>query len=207
MSKNLDKFQRTIHAALDAVFQRALEQEREEGQIAFNMRSAKFVIFSDQHKGTRDAADDFLLCERAYNAALGYYDRLGYTLIILGDAEELWEDWPESVVKAYRHTLALEARFHRDGRYLRFWGNHDDAWDHPDLVEQWLIPALGDLPLKVRETLVLHIREGEEDLGRILLFHGHQGTFRSDRIRPISKFVSRYFWRDRKSTRLNSSHI
>src|SRR5512132_3855666 len=103
MSKNLAKFQKTIHAALDAVFRRALEQEREEGLTVFDLRSAKFVIFSDQHKGKRDAADDFLVCERAYNAALAYYDRLGYTLIVLGDAEELWEDWPESVVKAYQH--------------------------------------------------------------------------------------------------------
>jgi len=195
MPKNLAKFQRDIHAALDAVFQRALEQEREEGPTVFDIRSAKFVIFSDQHKGKRDNADDFLICERAYNAAVAYYDCLGFTLIVLGDVEELWEEWPESVVKAYQHTLALEQKFHQDGRYLRFWGNHDDAWSHPDLVEQWLIPALGGIPLKVRETLILHIQDGKEELGRILLFHGHQGTFRSDRIRPISKFLSRYFWR------------
>lgn len=195
MSKNLAKFQRAIHVALDAVFQRALEQEREEGPTVFDIRSAKFVIFSDQHKGKRDDADDFLICERAFNAALGYYDRLGYTLILLGDVEELWEEWPESVLKAYQHTLALEQKFHQDGRYLRFWGNHDDAWSHPDLVEQWLIPALGGIPLKVREMLILHIQDGKEELGRILLFHGHQGTFNSERIASVSKFAARYIWR------------
>jgi predicted phosphodiesterase len=195
MSKNLDKFRRVIHAALDAVFQRALEQEREDGPTVFDIRSAKFVIFSDQHKGNRDSADDFLICERAYNAALAYYDRLQYTLIELGDVEELWEEWPETVLKAYSHTLELESKFHRDGRYLRFWGNHDDAWSHRDLVEKLLIPALGGIPLKVRETLILQIRDGEEELGRIFLLHGHQGTFNSDRIAPLSKFVSRYFWR------------
>ena len=195
MSRNLAKFQRIIHAALDAVFQRALEQEREEGQTVFDIRSAKLIMFSDHHKGKRDNADDFLICERAYNAALGYYDRLGYTLIVLGDVEELWEEWPESVVKTYEHTLALEQKFHQRGRYFRLWGNHDDAWSHPDLVEQWLIPALGGIPLKVRETLILHIRDGEEELGRLLLIHGHQGTFSSERIAPVSKFAARYFWR------------
>jgi UDP-2,3-diacylglucosamine pyrophosphatase LpxH len=192
MSKHLAK---TIRAALDAAFQRALEQERAEGPTVLDIRSAKAIIFSDQHKGIRDAADDFRMCERAYNAALAYYDRLQYTLFVLGDVEELWEEWPESVVKAYPHTLELEGKFHRDGRYLRFWGNHDDAWSHTDLVEQWLIPALGGLPLKVRETFILHVRDGEEELGTIFLLHGHQGTFGSDLIAPLSKLAARYLWR------------
>ena len=195
MSKNVEKMRKVISAALDAVLRRALEQEQADRPIAFDTGSAKFVIFSDHHKGKRDGADDFRFCERAYNAALAYYDRLQYTLILLGDVEELWEEWPETVVKAYQHTLELERKFHQDGRYLRLWGNHDDAWSHPDLVEQWLTPALGGRPLKVHETLILHIRDGEAELGRILLVHGHQGTFNSERIAPLSKFIARYFWR------------
>jgi UDP-2,3-diacylglucosamine pyrophosphatase LpxH len=195
MAKNFAKIQKTVHTALDAVLRRAIEQEQAEGPAVLDVRSAKFIIFSDHHKGSRDGADDFLICERAYNAALAYYDRLQYTLIVMGDVEELWEEWPETVVKAYRHTLELEGKFHRDGRYLRFWGNHDDAWGHPDLVEKWLIPALGGRPLNVRETLLLQVRDGEEELGRLLLVHGHQGTFDSERIAPLSKFAVRYFWR------------
>lgn len=195
MWKNIARTQKAIFAALDAVYRRALEQERAEHPTVFDIGSAKFVIFSDHHKGKRDGADDFRLCERAYNAALAYYDRLQYTLILLGDVEELWEEWPETVVKAYQHTLELERKFHQDGRYLRLWGNHDDAWSHPDLVKQWLIPALGGIPLKVRETLILHIRDGEEELGRILLVHGHQGTLNSERVASLFKFIARYFWR------------
>jgi predicted phosphodiesterase len=195
MSKNTARIRRVIYTALDAAFQRALDQEQAEGPAVLDVRTAKLVIFSDHHKGKRDGADDFRLCERAYNAALAYYDRLGYTLVVMGDVEELWEEWPETVLKAYQHTLDLEARFHRDGRYLRFWGNHDDAWSHPDLVEGQLVPALGGLPLKVRETLILHVRDGEEEMGRLFLVHGHQGTFDSERIAPLSKFLVRYFWR------------
>ena len=195
MPKNFAKIRKTVYAALDAVFRRALEQEQTEGPAVLDIHSAKFIIFSDHHKGKRDGADDFMICERAYNAALAYYDRLRYTLIVMGDVEELWEEWPETVLQTYQHTLELEGKFHQDGRYLRFWGNHDDAWSHPDLVEQWLTPALGGKSLHVRETLLLHVRDGEEELGRLLLVHGHQGTFDSERIAPLSKFAVRYFWR------------
>lgn len=195
MPKDTTKFRRLICAALDAAFDRALKQEQADGESLLDIRSARLVIFSDHHKGSRDGADDFRVCERAYNAALAYYDRLAYTLAVMGDVEELWEEWPETVLKAYPHTLELEGKFHRDGRYLRFWGNHDDNWSHSDLVDQWLSPALGGSPLKVRESLILHVRDGEEELGRFFLVHGHQGTFDSERIAPLSKFALRYFWR------------
>ena len=195
MPKDISKTLQTISAALDAAFQRALKQENEEGKMVLDLQKTKLVIFSDHHKGSRDGADDFRICEPGYNAALAYYYRLNYTLFVLGDVEELWEDWPQEVLKAYPHTLELESRFHESGRYVRFYGNHDDAWSHPALVEKWLIPALGGQPLKIRESLILHVQDGEEELGRLYLIHGHQGTFDSDRIAPLSKFLARYLWR------------
>src|SRR5215210_8797674 len=153
MPKDLTKARRLIYAALDEAFKRARKQEQAEREMILDIQGGRFVIFSDHHKGNRDGADDFRFCEPAYNAALTYYYRLGYTLIVMGDAEELWEEWPETVLKAYPHTLELEGNFHQDGRYLRFWGNHDDAWSHSDLVEKWLTPALGGSPLKMYETL------------------------------------------------------
>ncbi len=184
-----------VAAALDVAFRSALDQEQAEGEMVLDLPRARFVIFSDHHKGNRDGADDFRVCERAYNAALAYYYRLGHTLIVLGDVEELWEERPRTVLKAYPHTLSLEGKFHQQGRYLRFWGNHDDDWSHPDLVQNLLHPALGGGPLKVREALILHVRDGERELGRIFLVHGHQGTLESDRIAPISKLFVRYVWR------------
>ena len=35
----------------------------------------RFIIFSDQHKGARNGADDFMACEGTYAAALDYYNR------------------------------------------------------------------------------------------------------------------------------------
>lgn len=201
MPKDIQKLNKVIEKisqALDKAFDRAMKQQE---AICIDIHRAKLVIFSDHHRGSRDGADDFKVCEQAYNAALVYYDRLGYTLLVMGDVEELWEDWPEATVKAYAHTLELEGNFHRDGRYIRFWGNHDDAWRHPDLVEQWLVPALHvkkdepPLPLKVHEALILYAGKSGKEVGTLFLVHGHQGTFDSERIAPISKFLLRYFWR------------
>jgi hypothetical protein len=195
VSQNGSKTHTTVAAALDAAFRRALEREKTEGKMVFDLYGPKIVIFSDHHKGSRDGADDFRVCERAYNAALAYYYHLGYTLVLLGDVEELWEQGAKPVLRAYAHTLELEAKFHQDGRYLRFWGNHDDAWCHADLVERLLAPVMGGSLLKVRESLILHFRDGEEELGKFFLIHGHQGTFDADRIAWISRLFVRYIWR------------
>jgi hypothetical protein len=192
MTKDIARTIRRISAALDAAYQRALEQEKAEGARVLDIRKARLVILSGQHKGNRDGADDFLVCEGAYNAALAYYYQLQYTLVMLGDVEELWEEWPETPLKAYRHTLELEGKFHQEGRYIRFYGNHDDAWSHADLVEKLLIPALGGRPLKVHEGLILHVHDGDQELGQLFLIHGHQGTLDASPFAPISKYLLRY---------------
>lgn len=193
--KDETKIQTVVASALDVTLKRAEEQEKLDNPIMLDINSAKLIIFSDQHKGNRNGADDFRICERAYNAALAYYNQLEYTLIVLGDVEELWEEWPKTVMKAYSHTMELEGKFHQAGRYLRIAGNHDDAWRHPDLVEKFLVPALGGGPLKVHESLILHVRDGENELGRLLLLHGHQGTLGSDFFAAIAKWIVRIIWR------------
>jgi len=180
---------------LDEAFQSAQDFEQTEGKYVLDISNARLVLFSDHHKGNRDGADDFRGCERAYNAALAYYYRHGHTLVLLGDIEELWEERPLTVFRAYNHTLGLERKFFQDGRYIRVWGNHDDEWSYPDRVDQLLTPVLGGGTLKVRESLILHVRDGSEEIGRILLVHGHQGTLESDKYSYISRFIVRYIWR------------
>jgi UDP-2,3-diacylglucosamine pyrophosphatase LpxH len=171
---------------------RALDSEQTE-EVRIDVDDARLIIFSDHHKGTRDGADDFFRCERAYNAALGYYLESGYDLYLLGDVEELWENDPEPVLAAYDETLALEAAFHREGRYVRFWGNHDDQWRYGDQVEKHLGSSFPGL--NVREALRLHVLRGSEELGLLYLAHGHQGTSESERFAWISRMFVRYVWR------------
>jgi predicted phosphodiesterase len=186
------KYHRRVGAALDL----ALAAAREGNALRFDVARDRCIIFSDQHRGARNGADDFRWSERAYNAALAKYHTLGHTLIVLGDGEELWQERAGVVVDAYRHTLELEARFHRDGRYLRVWGNHDDAWSSPLLVRHYLEPVYGPPGLEVREHLLLRMMDGEEDLGTLFLLHGHQGTGTSDRWSRLARIPVRYVWRN-----------
>ncbi|HSJ17615.1 MAG TPA: hypothetical protein VK920_05945 [Solirubrobacterales bacterium] len=147
------------------------------------------IVFSDHHKGARDGADDFWRCERAYHAALGYYFEAGHELYVLGDVEELWECGPQEVIDAYPETLALEAEFHKQGRYRRFWGNHDDQWAREGEVAKHLHSIYPGLT--VGEALKVRVTSGGHPVGLVFLAHGHQGTKDSERYAWISRLVVR----------------
>lgn len=156
----------------------------------------RVILFSDLHKGQRDGADDFQQCERAYLAALDHYWSQGYELLLLGDVEELWECWPEPVIRAYRPVLQSEQRFAEASapeRFARLVGNHDDMWYDERQVEQHLGPYLGGH--KIVEGLRLQVHEQGLPLGELFLVHGHQGTADSDFFGWFSKQVVRYVWR------------
>ena len=187
-AEKLDSYQRDIGKGLSKAFDNEGTEEHE-----LDLDTAKLVVFSDHHKGARDGADDFQRCERAYMAALGYYLEEGHRLYVLGDVEELWENSTEEPLVAYGKALELEAEFHRQGRYERFWGNHDDYWEHTAHVEKRLWRYYPQL--KVREALKLRITSGGERLGLLFLIHGHQGTAESQRFAWFSKLVVRYIWR------------
>lgn len=184
-----------IHRALDGALDRSTKEEAKHGEVVLDINRDKFIILSDQHRGTRTRADDFRYCEQAYNAALAYYNYLGYTLVVLGDVEELWEDRPQKVIAAYPHTYELESLFHRDRRYIRIWGNHDDDWQFADMVQRLLAPIYGSPHLHVYEGRLIKVMDGEERLGTIFLTHGHQGTRNSDRFAFLARFFVRFLYR------------
>jgi hypothetical protein len=184
-----DRDHRRIHTALDDAYADAQRGRRELEP------GGRYVIFSDQHRGARNGADDFESAEEAYTAALRWYFEHGYTLIVLGDAEELWQEPPAAVVRAYRECLALEAEFHRAGRYLRVWGNHDDDWAAPRAVRKHLQPVYGGAPLDTFESLAFAVRDGGRELGTLLLLHGHQGSFKSDRWSGVARWLVRHLYR------------
>jgi UDP-2,3-diacylglucosamine pyrophosphatase LpxH len=183
--------ERRVRRGLERSYAQAIERKHE---LHTGIDQARFIIFSDLHRGVRDGADDFLRCETAYSAALGYYLESGYTLIVLGDAEELWECRPAPVVAAYRATLQLEAEFHKQNRYYRMYGNHDDFWEQESGVLRLLGPIFGTM-LPVRENLRILIDGGPTAACEFFLVHGHQGDFLSDQARTVSKFLVRYLWR------------
>lgn len=160
------------------------------------LADARMVLLSDLHKGQRDRADDFLSCEQTYLAAVESYWTQQFELLLLGDVEELWECWPEPVIREYQGVLLSEQRFADVAparRYTRFVGNHDDIWYFPDQVQKHLGPYLGGNP--VIEGLRLTVHEQGEPLGELFLVHGHQGTPDSDRFAGLSAVFVRYIWR------------
>ncbi|MDF1500801.1 MAG: hypothetical protein P1P76_10055 [Anaerolineales bacterium] len=162
-------------------------------QLEAHPGSLKMIIFSDHHKGRRDQADDFAACEQTYLEALAYYQEQGFTLAILGDAEEFWENRPQETLPRYRSVMEIERTFNEDGRYLRFFGNHDDEWCYPDSVRSNLEPLLGEL--HVYEGLRLQFPQLRELHAEIFLVHGHQGTLESDRLSWITRAIVRHIWR------------
>ena len=102
-----------VQKSINRALSKTLRQARRDGKIPLDA-GRRCVIFSDHHKGARNQADDFQPCERTYLAALDYYLANDYTLVILGDSEEAWEEGITRVMDAYRNVFESEARFHPD---------------------------------------------------------------------------------------------
>ena len=193
-AQSLLVYQDKISKALATLYDEVKSREAQWPPAQYDVNRDRWVIFSDMHRGGRDQADDFRHSEQAYNAALAYYHRMGYTLVVLGDSEELWKERPGTVIDHYGYSLHLEKKFYDDGRYLRFWGNHDDEWREQSAVDAHLGRVFGP-GLPVHEGLRVKVMDGENELGYIFLAHGHQGTLESDRWGWFSRILVRYLYR------------
>ncbi len=191
---NQIQFDQQIATGLDDAFKNKNQIKHLQSIELTNPDAPRYIIFSDQHRGARNGADDFQKSERAYNAALAYYNALGYHLVALGDVEELWEERESSVISAYAHSLSLERAFHENGRYHRAFGNHDEIWARPEIVRQRLQPVFGHNLLHVYEGFKLSVKQDGRHLGQFFLVHGHQGTIDSDKWAWLSKPLVRYLW-------------
>jgi len=192
-----------------AALQEAYDKAKREPEI-LDVHKGRYVFFSDHHRGAKNRADDFRSCEAIYCAALAYYFALDYSLCVMGDAEELWEEFPSRVLQNNDASFASEKLFHEKGRYRRLRGNHDDLWAEDENGKlsaetmTMLSPHYGDTPFRLRESIILYVKDGNKKLGEILLIHGHQGTQNAvDKNRQsgskiklwFSKFTLRYLWR------------
>ena len=159
---------------------RAIKKEKTRKGIVrpFNYLTDRFIILSDQHKGARNAVDDFISAERNYLAALNYYYDQGFHFINLGDCEELWKNLPDVVMKKNQSCLLAEKKFQDVDRYDRIFGNHDLEWKFALQRNLYLRPIFGK-KLKVLEGLLLTTICKDEPFS-IFLAHGHQGDRRND---------------------------
>jgi len=172
---------------------RVLKAVREKGPLPLG-ESHRYVIFSDHHKGGGTKADDFAACKQTYLTALNHYYDQNYQLIILGDAEELWEEPIERVVETHGDVLENEKRFHEQNRYLRIFGNHDSNWASESQVAKHLHPFFPGLTVS-EGLLFTYAGPDSESSGELFLAHGHQGTLDSEYFPEISQFFVRTVWR------------
>ncbi len=176
-----------IHKAIDKA---AFKAE----SVSFDISNDKWILFSDHHRGRKDGADDFLICEPAYKIAIEHYFENGFTMAMLGDVEEFWENPIYSVLLKYKDLMLLEKKFFDKNRLYRIWGNHDDQWQFGRFLTKHLDFLFPNI--EVHEALQIQFKKDQNLIGSSLLIHGHQGNLESDRFAWLSKFFVRYGWRN-----------
>ena len=159
--------------------------------IPLEINKGKFILFSDQHKGAKNGADDFRLCEGNYLSALQHYDQEGFHLICLGDSEELWENTLLQVKKHNTLSFAAERKFAIRNAFTKIFGNHDLDWEINPTAEKDL-RELYHMPVAVLEGVILQCAVKEKSLS-IFCTHGHQGDLQSDG-NLFSKFFVSKIW-------------
>lgn len=173
----------------------SVSEKKEEGNnrlkvLNADAASAKFIVFSDQHKGDRSYGDDFGASEMNYLAALKHYRENGFTLIALGDAEELWKYRAEKVLPVNDAVLKAEAAFQPEN-LIKTFGNHDVIWKNKLDVIFWLNKYF-TMPLQVYEGVLINLAVAGRSI-RLFLTHGHQGDSMSDGNR-VSTWIVAHIW-------------
>ena len=159
--------------------------------IPLDINSGKFILFSDQHKGAKNGADDFKNSESNYVSALHHYNQEGFHLICLGDCEELWENTLLQVKKHNTLSFEAESKFAIRNAFTKIFGNHDLDWEINPLAEKDL-KELYHAPVAVLEAVILQCTVKQKSL-RIFCTHGHQGDLQSDG-NLFSKFFVSKIW-------------
>ncbi len=97
--------------------------------------SSRYILFSDCHRGCGTNNDNFLKNQNLYFAALQHYYTHGYTYIELGDGDELWENRSFDTIKSiHNNTFWLLSQFHKEGRLVLLYGNHDIVKRNPRFI-------------------------------------------------------------------------
>ena len=181
-----------VFKALSALKQEIEGADMKKGfVIPFDATTNRFIVFSDQHKGRRNGADDFAAAETNYLDALEFYNKLDYHLIALGDCEELWENTLLQIIKPNQKVFAAERLFVQRNGFTKIFGNHDLDWDVDPLSPVYLKQIYGG-DLRVLKAIMLQTKVGERLL-KIFCTHGHQGDMQSDG-NWFSKFFVAKIW-------------
>lgn len=179
-----------VHEALSKLYQHIKTKPGKKGLVInINAAHQKIIIFSDLHKGNKKRSDDFAPAEHNYLAALDYYNREGYMLIVLGDSEELWKFNLFTVQKHNHSSFDAEKKFLARKALIKVFGNHDIFWNNDPFAGAQLSATYGK-GVKIYEGIILtHTEKGKAI--DIFLTHGHQGDGQSDGNKFSAWFVAK----------------
>lgn len=167
--------------------------------------NSKIVLISDVHRGDGGYADSLRQNRNIYKAALGFYYQNGYTLIELGDGDELWKN-KDCLDIAYNYKdifMILNKFFDKDRLYLVY-GNHDIVKSNPEFIkkQEKLFEEAGNgfgremiylySNINFYEGVILRYKPSNDD---IVAFHGHQVDIINCDMWRLSRFLVRYVWR------------
>jgi predicted phosphodiesterase len=179
-----------VFSSLSKLYAQSREKpgEKNSNLFRFDPKQQSVIIFSDQHKGTRNGSDDFATAEANYIAALEYYDQKKFYYVNLGDCEELWENGISGVMKYNKAVFDKEKLFVDRNSYCKIIGNHDLYWTN-DPFAQLNVKKIYDQELKVFEGILLRVEFDSSEID-IFCTHGHQGDTQSDGNAFSKWFVS-----------------
>lgn len=166
----------------------------------------KYILFSDCHRGTGSANDNFLKNEYLYLAALNYYYQKGFTYLELGDGDELWENRSfQNIKEMHRQSFDLMAKFYKSGRFHAIYGNHDIVKKHSRYLEKYFCtyycehtfaqrPLFPGITFYPGIILCDCLRKND-----IYLTHGHQADPLNSSFWRLARFLVRYIWKPLES--------
>ena len=153
---------------------------------SYPTKNNRYALFSDIHLGDGKGADDFIRNKNAMVTALEHYYQTGYSIILLGDIEELWQFDLKDIVQEYNQDIYMRIRVFGEERLKRVFGNHDREWGG-FLDPIYVIPAP---QIFAPEAIKLLDGHGND---RFLLVHGHQGSLDADKFTWFSRFWARMY--------------
>ncbi len=167
--------------------------------------NSKIILISDAHRGDGSYADSLRQNKNIYKAALGFYYENGYTLIELGDGDELWKNKNcLDIAYNYKDIFSILNKFYEDDRLYLVFGNHDIVKSNAEFIKKQE-RLFGDTGygfgremislysrIKFYEGVILRYIPLNKD---IIAFHGHQVDIINCDMWKVSRFLVRYAWR------------
>jgi len=166
-----------------AIYKRLTELYNSTDQNVKNLpinNNTKYALFSDLHLGNGEKSDLFKHNKDTMLFALKYYKKNGYSIILLGDIEELWQFNFIEIHDKYDKSIYKQLRSFKNSKVYRIFGNHDKDWKRPPAD-----PIL--CTKKIQHGAPEAIKLGND----IFLVHGHQGDKTCDRKTWESRYWAR----------------